>query len=41
MIAYSLGTRLADEALRVVRALGSHRYIAGRLHLVHAFAFTR
>jgi hypothetical protein len=39
MIAYSLGTRLADEALRVVRALGSHRYIAGRLHLVHAFAF--
>jgi hypothetical protein len=39
MIAYSLGTSRADEALRVVRALGSHRYVAGRLHLVHAFAF--
>ncbi len=27
-----------DEAIRAVRALGSHRYVAGRLHLVHAFA---
>jgi hypothetical protein len=27
-----------DEALRVLRALGSHRYVAGRLHLVHAVA---
>jgi hypothetical protein len=25
-----------DQALRLVRALGAHRYIAGRLHLVHA-----
>lgn len=24
--------------VRVVRALGQHRYVAGRLHLVHAFA---
>jgi hypothetical protein len=27
-----------DEALRVVRALGKHRYVAGRMHLVHALA---
>jgi hypothetical protein len=39
MIAVSLGARRADEAVRVVRALGSHRYVAGRLHLVHAMAF--
>ncbi|MFO0678253.1 MAG: hypothetical protein U0169_17080 [Polyangiaceae bacterium] len=26
----------SEEAARVVRALGSHRYVAGRLHLVHA-----
>jgi hypothetical protein len=38
MIAYALGARRADEAVRVVRALGSHRYVAGRLHLVHALA---
>ncbi len=38
MIAYSLGAGRVDEAVRVVRALGSHRYVAGRLHLVHAFA---
>lgn len=29
----------ADQAARVVRALGSHRYVAGRLHMVHAFVF--
>ncbi len=28
-----------DAAARLVRALGSHRYVASRLHLVHAFAF--
>jgi hypothetical protein len=28
-----------DDALRVLRALGAHRYVAGRLHMVHAFAF--
>ncbi len=27
-----------DAAARVVRALGQHRYVAGRLHLVHVFA---
>jgi hypothetical protein len=39
MIAYPTGARRADEALRVVRALGGHRYVGGRLHLVHALAF--
>jgi hypothetical protein len=38
MKAMSLGAGRVDEALRVVRALGAHRYVAGRLHLVHAFA---
>jgi hypothetical protein len=28
-----------EQALRVVRALGTHRYVAGRAHMVHAFAF--
>jgi hypothetical protein len=39
MIAVSLGVASVDEALRVVRALGAHRYVAGSLHLIHAFAF--
>lgn len=39
MIAWSLGATRAEEAVRVVGALGRHRYVAGRLHLVHAFAF--
>jgi hypothetical protein len=38
MIAIDLGVRNVDELLRVVKALGSHRYVAGRLHLAHAFA---
>ncbi len=40
MMAIPLGAARVDEALRVVRALGAHRYVAGRLHLVHAFAFS-
>jgi hypothetical protein len=40
MIAIDLCATRADEAVRVVRALGAHRYIAGRLHLIHAFALT-
>jgi hypothetical protein len=40
MRAISLGAARVDEALRVVRALGAHRYVAGRLHLVHAFALS-
>jgi hypothetical protein len=38
MIAVEFGAARVDEALRVVRALGAHRYVAGRLHLVHALA---
>ena len=28
----------SEAALRVVRALGKHRYVAGRAHMVHALA---
>lgn len=38
MMAIDLGVRRVDQALRLVRALGAHRYVAGRLHLAHAFA---
>jgi hypothetical protein len=38
MRAIDLGAERVDQALRLVRALGSHRYVAGRLHMVHAFA---
>jgi hypothetical protein len=38
MIAIDLGARNVGEVLRLVHALGSHRYVAGRLHMVHAFA---
>jgi hypothetical protein len=36
--ALPLGAVDVEDALRAVRALGSHRYVAGRLHLVHALA---
>jgi hypothetical protein len=39
MRAVPLGVTRVDEAIRAVRALGAHRYVAGRLHLLHAFAF--
>ena len=39
MIALSLGATRVEEALRAVRALGAHRYVAGRMHMVHALAF--
>lgn len=39
MIAFELPAHSVDDVVRVVRALGSHRYVAGRLHLVHAFVF--
>jgi len=29
----------AEEFLRVVKALGGHRYVDGSLHLIHAFAY--
>ena len=38
MFGFELGTRSGAELLRFVRALGQHRYVASRLHLVHAFA---
>jgi hypothetical protein len=38
MIALELGATRVDEALRVVQALGAHRYVGGHLHIVHAFA---
>jgi hypothetical protein len=39
MIAHPLPAQHADAIARAVRALGTHRYVAGRLHLVHAFVF--
>jgi hypothetical protein len=38
MFGFDLGPRTGEELLRFVRALGQHRYVASRLHLVHAFA---
>jgi|SRR6185312_674082 len=38
MQAIDLGVGRVDAALRLVRALGAHRYNAGRTHLVHAAA---
>lgn len=38
MIGHEFPLQRADDAIRVVRALGAHRYIAGRTHLAHAFA---
>ncbi len=38
MFGFDLGPRSGEELIRFVRALGQHRYVASRLHLVHAFA---
>ncbi len=38
MHGYDLPVVNAEEFLRVAKALGSHRYLDGSLHLVHAFA---
>jgi len=38
MIGHEFPLTHAEEALRVIRALGAHRYVAGRAHMVHAFA---
>lgn len=38
MIGFELGIRSGEELVRFVRTLGQHRYVASRLHLVHAFA---
>jgi len=39
MLARPLPCRTGADAHRVVRALGSHRYVSGRLHSIHALAF--
>jgi hypothetical protein len=39
VIPFELPLRNVDDAMRVVRALGTHRYVAGKLHLVHAFVY--
>jgi hypothetical protein len=39
LLARELPARTPEEVARLIRALGSHRYIAGRLLLVHAFVF--
>ena len=36
MIAVDFDVTRVDQVLRLVRALGAHRYVAGRLHLAHA-----
>ena len=38
MIGREIEARTGEELTRFVRALGQHRYVASRLHLVHAFA---
>jgi hypothetical protein len=39
VIGFEIGTRTGEELVRFVSSLGKHRYVASRLHLVHAFAF--
>ncbi len=39
MVGYELAAIDVTAVGRVVRALGAHRYVAGRAHHVHAFAF--
>ena len=39
MLARHIPAQTGAEAARVVRALGSHRYVAGGLHAIHAFVF--
>jgi hypothetical protein len=39
VIGRELPARTPEEVARLVRALGSHRYVAGRLLLVHAFVY--
>lgn len=38
MVGCEIDAKTGEELVRFVRALGQHRYVAGRLHLVHAFA---
>ncbi len=38
MIGHEVDAVSGEQLVRFVRALGQHRYVASRLHLVHAFA---
>lgn len=38
MIGHEIDAKSGEELVRFVRALGQHRYVSSRLHLVHAFA---
>jgi hypothetical protein len=38
VIGHEIDAATGDELVAFVRALGRHRYVASRLHLVHAFA---
>ena len=38
MISLELPATDVEGLLRAVKALGAHRYVAGRMHMVHAFA---
>lgn len=38
MIGHEIEASTGEELVRFVRALGQHRYVASRLHLLHAFA---
>lgn len=38
MIGHEIDAVSGEQLVRFVRALGQHRYVASRLHLVHAFA---
>ena len=38
MIGHEIDTQTGEDLVRFVRALGQHRYVVSRLHLVHAFA---
>jgi len=38
LIGYELEDYRGEDLVRFVRTLGQHRYVASRLHLVHAFA---
>jgi hypothetical protein len=38
VIGFEIGTCSGEQLVRFVRALGQHRYVASRLHLVHALA---
>lgn len=38
MFGFEIGSRTSPELVRFIKTLGQHRYVASRLHLIHAFA---